>query len=173
MASCEATAIKVSHSKIADQTYIISPIDPGRIITMELPTYDVTRVAGCSAVAPALAIVRMNSKVTTVPSFITLTDKIAIQTDDPTLTGEYTFAVTATANKLVDSTVQFKVKIDCLLAELLPIITEETKKDFTYTLRGDPQEIALPKYEYKPSTCAKQLNYILRMTNGEAMPSFV
>lgn len=126
---------------------------------MELPTYEVTRASGCSAVAPVLAIVRVNSKVTSLPSFITLSDKITIKTDDPTLAGEYAFAVTATANKLVDSTPQFTVKIDCLITELLPIITEETKKDYTYTLRGDTQEIALPKYEYKPNTCAKKLIY--------------
>ena len=60
-----------------------------------------------------------------------------IATIDPTQVGIYNFQFIATEikSKLLDSSVMFKVTITCLIANLQPVITENTLTDIKYSLR--------------------------------------
>jgi hypothetical protein len=50
----------------------------------------------------------------------------------------------------------------CYITKLSPVITAETRVDFTYQLRSARESFVMPSYSWEPSNCNKPLTYQLQ-----------
>ena len=98
------------------------------------------------------------------PTWIKQTEsQVEIQSNDPSVIGVHNFKFTATEvnQGLVDSTVGFKVTINCQTQNLKPVITGSTVTSQQYELRGSKVSFTMPNYTWEPLSCNCELTYSL------------